>query len=212
MLTATTRLTDNHLGGILAITAASAAAAGGLIHVNQIGSHLDFPLIAAGFALMGAAQWAFGVAHLLYPSHRVLVAGGVLHAGIFILWLVTRTVGLGFVPGAEVPADVGVADLVANAFSLVVVGVTAIGMARHGATNALVVPPSVATRVKAVVLSGAVFLTVLALIAPHDHGTHPVDASNDQTSQSHDHASGAASHAESGHTHSSDDSAPTTHP
>ena len=208
MLTATTRLKDNHLGGILATTAAAAAVAGGLIHLNQIGSHLDFPVIAIGFALMGAGQWAFAVAHLLRPSPRVLAAGGVFHAGIIVLWLVTRTVGLGFVPGAEAPADVGVADLVANTFSLVVVGITAIGMARHKTGNSLLLPRSMATAIKAVVLAGAIFLTVPALIAPHDHGTEPLDASTHQTSPGHEHGSDAAGHGEPGHSHSSTASKP----
>lgn len=201
MLTATTRWKKDQHGGILATTAASAAVAGGLIHLNQIGSHFDFPLIAAGFAFMAAAQWAFAVAHLLRPSPRLLVAGGVFHVGIIILWLATRTVGLSFVPGAEVPADFGVADVVANAFSLVVVGTTAIGLARHKAATALVVPPSVATRIKAVVLAGVIFLTVPAMTSPHDHGTHPADLSTDQASPHHDQGSEAGSHGESVHPH-----------
>lgn len=189
MLTATTRVKGTPLGGVLATTAALGAAAGGLIHLAQIGSHLDFPFIAGGFALMGGAQWAFALTVLLRSSRPVLITGGILHAAILALWLVTRTVGLVFVTGAELPADIGVADVVANTFSLAVVGVTAIGTALHKAASPVVLPPAVATRIKAVVLASAIFLTVPALLAPHDHGTHPLDAPTHQSIHSDDHAS-----------------------
>lgn len=210
-MSTTTRVNDYHLGGVLATTAALGAAAGGLIHLKQIGAHPDFVFIAGGFALMGAAQWAFALAVLRRPSRPILLAGGVLHAAILGLWLVTRTIGLGFVPGAEVPADVGVADLAANIFSVAVVGVAAIGTAVHKAAIPVDVPLGVATRVKAVVLAGVIFLTVPALLVPHEHGSHASETPTHETS--HDHASDPTRVGERDPAHShSTDTTPTTQP
>lgn len=155
---------------------------------------------------MGGAQWVFALTVLRRPSRLVVLAGGVLHAVILALWVVTRTVGLGFVTGAEVSADFGVPDLVANTFSVAVVGVAAIGRALHE-TVPPVVPAAVTTRIKAVLLAGVVFLTVPALLTRHDHGTSPLDAPSHQSSHGHDHASDPAGPAGEHvplHSHSSD--------
>ncbi|MGH3649803.1 MAG: hypothetical protein ACRDU9_03765 [Acidimicrobiia bacterium] len=144
--------------------------------------------MAVGLAIMGITQWVFAVTILTRPSRSVLILGGVLHSAIAALWIVFRTIGLGFVSGAESPAEVGVADLAANIFSVAVVGVTVIGMALHRLAHPVVIPSSVATRIKAVVLADAIFLTVPALLAPHDHAHHDSESHTSETSQSHDHA------------------------
>ena len=172
MTTATTSVNDNHLGGVLVTMAALGSAAGGLIHLNQIGAHSDFLFMASGFALMGVAQWVFALVVLRRPSRPIFLAGGILHAAIFALWLVTRTVGLGIVPGADVPAEVGFADLAANAFSVVLIGVAAIWPAVHNVSNPVVLPPEVATGFKTIVLVGVILLTVPALLVRHEHGSH----------------------------------------
>ena len=211
MSTATTRVKDNHLGGVLVTTAALGSAAGGLIHLNQIGAHPDFLLMAGGFALMGVAQWVFALVVLRRPSHPIIWAGGILHAAIFALWLVTRTVGLEIVPGAEVPAEVGLADLVANIFSVAVIGVAAIGTAVHEVANPVVLPPGVATRLKTIVVAGVILLTVPALLVPHEHGSHAPETPAHETSD--DHASDPTHVGEHDPVHShSTDFAPTAQP
>ncbi|MGH8958656.1 MAG: hypothetical protein ACRDVK_08260 [Acidimicrobiia bacterium] len=154
---------------IVTLSAAAAAGAGGLIHLKVLGDHLDLALVAGGFALMGLLQWTFVWCILSRPSHGVLLLGGLLHAGIAMLWMVSRTVGLAFINGAQDPEAVGVADLAANTFSVAVVGAAFVGLGLYRSGQPVVIPPSIATRVRGLVLAGAIFLTVPALLAPHSH-------------------------------------------
>jgi len=189
MLTSSTGAKETDLGKVITIAAALSAVGGGLIHLNQIPSHLDVPLIAGSFAIMGASQWAFALSILARPSRTILILGGALHAVIAAVWIVSRTIGLGFVSGAESPLDVGVPDVVANTFSVAVVAAAVIGTALSRATRPVVLPSTVGTRINGVVLACVIFLTVPALLAPHDHAHHAPTSHTSETSHSHDHAS-----------------------
>lgn len=191
--------------------AALSAAAGGLIHFRVIADHLDFPLIAVGFGLMGLAQWVFAGTTLIRPSRFVLTVGIALHAAIAILWIISRTMGLGFIDGAEEPSAVGVADLAANTFSIAVIGAALIGLSLYRSAETLLVPASIATRVEAVVLTGVIFLTVPALLASHDHDHASVETSVSETGDGHDHATTPGTH-QAEHDHGEGDSDTSTHP
>jgi len=154
---------------ILAIAAAVFAAAGGLIHLTVTRQHLDLPIVAAGFVLMGAAQWIFAFTILKFPTTVIAVSGAVLHATIVTVWILSRTIGLAFVPGAEHVASVGVADIVATTFSVAVIGTAVIWRALSGSTANASVPHSGLRTVVAAFAIGALFLTVPAIAAPHDH-------------------------------------------
>lgn len=161
---------------VLAIVAGMLAAAGGLIHIVVIRDHLDFAVIAVGFAVMAAAQWAFALRMLTRPSRQVLLLGGALHAVIVALWVLSRMTGLGVIPGAEAAEPVGVADLVSTTFSLGVIGIVAIARSLDQATKPVMMPQVVARRMIAIILAGALFLTVPAVLVPHDHDAHPSDS------------------------------------
>lgn len=163
--------TDLHQ--ILAIAAAVFATAGGLIHLTVTRQHLDFPVVVAGFVLMGVAQWVFGFTILKRPTTVIAVSGAVLHAAIVTVWIVSRTIGLAIVPGAEHVAPVGVADIVAITFSVAVIGTVVIWRALGRSIVNVNVPYPGFRTVVAVLVIGALFLTVPAIAAPHDHeGSH----------------------------------------
>ena len=164
---------DTDLHQILAIAAAVFAAAGGLIHLTVTRQHLDFPIVTAGFAFVGVAQWVFAFTIMKRPTTVIAVSGAVLHAAIVTVWTLSRTIGLAFVPGAEHVAAVGVADIVATTFSVAVVGTVAIWRVLSGSSVRVNVPYRGFRTVVAVLAMGASFLTVPAIAAPHDHsGSH----------------------------------------
>ena len=209
--TATTRPNQVDLRTLVTRAAALSAAAGGLIHFRVIADHVDFPLIAVGFGFMGLAQWVFTVAVLTRGSRSALEVGIGLHAAMVILWIVSRTVGLGFIPGAEEPSAVGVADLVANTFSIAVIGAALVGLWLYRSPETLLVPTSIATRIEAVVLTGAIFLTVPALLASHDHAHASAETSESETGEGHDHATTPGTH-QPEHDHDQGDLDTSTHP
>lgn len=170
----------------LAWVIATFAAAGGLIHLEASIDHRDLTLIAIGFAAMAIAQLAVAGLTLVRPSPTVLLWVGVLHAGIGLVWIVSRTVGLSFIPGADQAAEVGVADLVANTFSIAVVGVTIVALTLGRSYQALPLPPITTRIIRLVALVGALILTVAALSVPHEHADH-LDVSVPAPTHSHDH-------------------------
>ena len=160
------------------------AFAGCVVHLAVIRHHVDYAAVAAGFALMGAAQWLFAVHMATKPSLRAQAAGVLLHTMIVVIWVLSRTIGLAIVPGAEDPAPVGLPDLVANLFAVTII-VTTLAM-RHVSND--VRPrelPRVGTRLTAAIAVGVVALTVPAVLAGHDHAgrDHPV---TDEPASTHD--------------------------
>ena len=168
-----THRNDTDLHQILANAAAVFATAGGLIHLTVTRQHLDFPIVVAGFVLMGVAQWVFAFTVLKRPTTVVANTGGILHAAIVAVWILSRTAGLAFVPGAEHVASVGVADIVATTFSVAVIGTVVVWRALSGRTANINVPNPGIRSVVATLAIGALFLTVPAIAAPHHHlGSH----------------------------------------
>ena len=188
------------LGRVLAITAATFAGAGGVIHLAQIPAHLEVRVVATGFALMGVAQCAFALLAMIRSSTRLLLIGGWFHAGIAAVWLLSRTTGLAFVPGAEEPQPVAVADVVANAFSFGVVGLALAAYARRTGNTASVLPRRLARLLLTIIFAAVVGVTVPAALADHghhSHGTNPHPAATDPVDH-HD----PAPHDGPAHTHS----------
>jgi len=164
---------DTDLHQIFAIAAAVFATAGGLIHMAVTRQHLDFPIVVVGFVFVGVAQWVFAFTILKRPATIVANTGGVLHAAIVAVWILSRTAGLAFVPGAEHVLSVGVADIVATTFSLAVIGTVVMWRALSGSTANVNVPNPGVRIVVAAFAIGALFLTVPAIAAPHHHvGSH----------------------------------------
>lgn len=157
----------------LATVAGVLAAAGGLIHLRVIGHHTDYHVLAAGFAAMGVSQFVVALWLFRHPSRRVVLLAAGLHAAIAATWALSRTVGLGFVPGEAGAAEVGVADVVANTFSLGVIGVVVILLALDRvAGETVLLPRAVARRMTGVAAAGALVLSAIAVSASHAHASH----------------------------------------
>lgn len=165
--------TDTDLHRILLVAAAVYATAGGLIHLTVTRQHLDLPIVASGFVLMGVAQWVFAFTILKRPTPAIAYSGALLHGAIVTVWILSRTTGLAFVRGAEHVATVGVADIVATTFSVAVIGTIIIWRVLSGSIANVNVPNPGFRIVVAVLAIGALFLTAPAIATPHDHvGSH----------------------------------------
>lgn len=174
--------------------------AGGVIHLAVIRHHLDAAPVAGGLALMGTAQWLFAARIATRPSRPVRGAGVLLHATIIVIWLLSRTIGLVVVPGAEDPAPVGVPDLVANLFALATI-VTAIAM-RHSSYDLRPSSrPRVGTRLAAAVAVAVFALTVPAVLSDHDHAGHDHPVTGGPASEQDGGPADGDRHDDQGHEH-----------
>jgi hypothetical protein len=179
--------TRSSLQQALAWVIATFAAAGGLIHIEASIDHRDLTVVAIGFAAMALSQLALAGVVLVRPSPTVLSWMGALHAGIALVWIMSRTIGLPFIPGAEQAAQVGVADVVANTFSIAVVGATVIALTLDRSYQAPPLSPATARTIRLVALVGALILTVAALSETHDHAE--LEVSGPAAGHIHDHSS-----------------------
>ena len=107
---------------LLVVPLVSASLGAAAIHFSVIGAHLQewwafglFFVAAAWFQ----AWWA--VVFALRPGRAVAAAGGIVNAGIVVVWVVSRSVGLPFGPEAGEAEAVGFADFLTTAFELVLV-------------------------------------------------------------------------------------------
>ena len=179
----------------LAQVIATFATAAGVIHLEASVDHRDLTVIAFGFAAMAIGQTALAGLLLMRPTRTVFIAVGALHAVIALIWILSRTIGLPFVPGVEGAAQVGVADAVANIFSIAVVGaaLVALYLDRSGQTVSL--PPTTARAVKAMAILGALILTAAAVSQTHEHLPDGAPASLPASGHGHEHqASPESSH------------------
>jgi hypothetical protein len=180
---------------VFATVAAVLAAAGGAIHLGVIGDHTEYRVVAAGFAVMGVSQCVVALWLFRRPSRGAFLLGAGLHAAIGATWALSRTFGLWFVPGQAEAAEIGVADVVANIFSIGVIGVAVIVSALDRSAKPTVVPRTVARRVAGTVVVSALLLTAIAVSAPHVHDTHgPVVVDVPVIGQNHDHGGGFGAH------------------
>jgi hypothetical protein len=115
---------------VAAVALLSAGAAA--IHFAVIQSHFDeWWGYGAFFVASGIAQLAWSLLVVASPARWVFWLGVAGNAAIVALWILTRTVGTIVGPGASEPEAVGLADVVATAFEIVIV-VVALFAARRG--------------------------------------------------------------------------------
>ena len=176
------------------------ATAGGVIHLSVIRHHLGYELITAGFAVMGGAQLFFAAGMLIDSSRRLRVAGMTLHASIVTTWLLSRTVGLVVVPGAENRASFGFADTTANAFAIgVIVALVAVAHVEARPERAALSVRASRAAWLLMVLTAAV--TVPAVLATHDHAGHDRPTGDGPAVPANGHAPGAGGSDDHGHDH-----------
>jgi hypothetical protein len=105
---------------VLRVAVASAGAA--TIHFAVIDQHFtEYWLFGVFFVAVALAQLGWVVAVVSNPTRAVYVLGALGNALIAVTWLVSRTTGLPFGPGAGEPEPVGIADAVSTAFELAIV-------------------------------------------------------------------------------------------
>ena len=144
---------------VLRFAVAVAAAGAAAIHFAVIDQHLaEYWLFGVFFVVVALAQLGWVVAVVSNPTRMVYVVGALGNALIAVTWVISRTTGLPFGPGAGEPEPVGIADVVSTAFELVIV-IGAVVLLRG-----FVVPSSRDTRiVQPLVAIAATTITALAL-------------------------------------------------
>jgi hypothetical protein len=96
-------------------TAAFSAVAAA-IHLSVINEHFqESALYGTFFLALTAAQFGYAGWLLLHPSTAVLKAGAAASAGVALLWLATRTIGIPIGPAAGEVEPFGLADIAATA-------------------------------------------------------------------------------------------------
>jgi hypothetical protein len=87
-----------------------------VIHVQTAIAHVrEFVLFSVFFALLAAAQLAWGIALYRSASRRLMVVGAVGSVMVATLWVVSRTSGLPIGPVPWIPERVGTLDSIASA-------------------------------------------------------------------------------------------------
>jgi hypothetical protein len=116
-----------------AVAAALLSAGAAAIHASAAGPHFaEHLLLGVLFVVTAIAQAAWAALVLTAPSSRLLAAGAFGNLGVAAVWAVSRTVGLPFLPGAEVPEPLGALDLAATSFEVVVVAACVLLLAAGG--------------------------------------------------------------------------------
>jgi len=98
------------------------SAGAGVIHLAVIEEHMrqyvPFGLLFAGVAVL---QIGWAIAYLVRPGRGLATLGLVVNAGIILVWIWSRSVGLPVGPNAGRPDAVGFVDAVATGFELALV-------------------------------------------------------------------------------------------
>jgi hypothetical protein len=90
----------------------------GMVHVAAAADHSEQPLMMAGFETVAILQVALGCLLLFRrPGNPALAAGLALMILSIGLWAASRTVGLGFIPGAHAE-PIGLRDAITVLFEL----------------------------------------------------------------------------------------------
>jgi hypothetical protein len=177
-----------HSHTTLAWVIAVSAAAGAVIHIEAAFDHRDLVFVATGFLVMAIGQASVAIGVVIRPILPVIAAAGALHSAIFLTWVVSRTMGLAPIPGSEPVASVGVADVVANTFSIAVVAIAIVAITLHMTSETLTFPRMAARTLRAVSVVAAMILTVAALSAAHEHVDDDAGGSVPVPSHEHEHA------------------------
>ena len=96
----------------------------GMVHLAVVPDHLrEYLPFGVFFVVIGLGQLAAGVALLVRPSRRLLLAVAAAAVALVGLWLVSRTGGLPVGPDPGSPEPVGVPDVVCVALEMLAVGI-----------------------------------------------------------------------------------------
>ena len=164
-----TALTQPHGGGlenaarVAACVLALLSIGAGLIHVTAAADHQNLPLMMAGFLVVATLQVALGGIVLWRRPGRALLAVGMgVMAGSLVIWLVSRTAGLPFLPGGHME-PIGFKDGVAKLFEVGAIG-AALLLTSSELPNLRLPSPRLGTQTVAALGAGMFVLSVPALV------------------------------------------------
>lgn len=111
----------------------------GAVHAAAIGAHAEHRGAAVTFAVLAAAQIAWGGLSLTRPRRAVTALGAVVGLVALAGWVLAKTSGISFVAGLDQPEAVQTADAVAAGLAAATV-VFALMALRAGATRPSAAP------------------------------------------------------------------------
>jgi hypothetical protein len=117
-------------------------AAAGVLHWAAAGDHREHRHVLAFFVLVGAAQLVWAALVAVGSRRPALIRAGVVGSlGVVGVWIVSRTVGIPWVPDVGVAEPVGTPDVVTTALEVLTLAALAVSTseARRG-SGAVVVP------------------------------------------------------------------------
>lgn len=110
------RLNEVVAGGLM-----MASATAGALHLAAAADHRGLPLYVAFFVVAGMTQLLWAGLLQNHTTTLVLGAGAAGQAALIGVWAVSRTIGIGVVPGAGTPEPIGFHDAVVVFLELIVV-------------------------------------------------------------------------------------------
>ncbi len=131
--------------------------------------HLDEYLpFGVAFAVLALFQLVWGVAYLRRRPVWLKVVGLVVNAGTVVIWAWSRTAGLPIGPDPHTPEALGVADLAAGLFEVILVAILALHLAPQSRdwlwrTR---VTARAAGEAQALIIAAVSLLTLLAVTDP----------------------------------------------
>jgi hypothetical protein len=98
---------------------AMCAAAAGVLHLLAMAAHADHhPALGRAFLAVGLAQIVWAVLLMVDLRRVVVVAGALLTAGAVAVWVFSRSTGISWFPGLELPEPIEWRDTVTQFFQL----------------------------------------------------------------------------------------------
>ncbi|MGH9138599.1 MAG: hypothetical protein ACRD0G_16395 [Acidimicrobiales bacterium] len=153
--------------------AALATAGAGFLHLDAAGDHTEHAHIAAFFVAAGVAQFAAAAAIAQREaSRRAVLAAVAVNAALLATWVVSRTVGLGFVPGIDGVEAIGWKDVAAAGLELGALATLGLALVMPAAAAAALIGPRLVQRVVASMAAATLAFTIPGALVAHDSGTH----------------------------------------
>jgi hypothetical protein len=98
------------------------SAGAGAIRFAVVQSHFEeYWLYGVFFSALGWFQVGWAILVVAQPSRSVDLLGGLVNAGVVVLWVVTRTIGIPIGPEAGSPEEAQFADVLATVFEILLV-------------------------------------------------------------------------------------------
>lgn len=144
-------------------TAGAFSIGAGFVHTLAAGTHLEHRTAALLMALLGAFQVSSGIAVMKSLSSSAKYALVITQVCALGGWLLTRTVGIGFIEGFDVAESVQAADALCALLAAVALAMITLG-SRFFSTN---ITPVLSSMIALVLVVPAAYTTTT-----HDHGSH----------------------------------------